>query len=128
MEHFYFSLGYNAKTIVISLSYMFFFKYRFLTNVLKTINTYNYFPIPISFKIGRLECIVTIFSTLMGFSLFLKADTTKPAREKTLSLLLLAAGTAKTTRTRNASRGNCSWCCFHQVSWSTSEGVSGRSS
>ena len=56
------------------------------------------FLILFSFKIGRIKCTVTIFSTLKGLSLFHKADTTKEAGEKTHLLLLLAAGTENTTR------------------------------
>ena len=55
-------------------------------------------------------------STLVGLKRFLAGVTRRPDRLKSLSLLLLATGTAMTTLVRWASRGSCSWCTLHQES------------
>ena len=65
-------------------------------------------------------------STLVGSRRFLAGVTRRPDRLKSLSLLLLATGTAMTTLVRWASRGSCSWCTLHQESRSAAVGGGGQ--
>ena len=59
-------------------------------------------------------------STVSGLRQALLAVTVFPATLNSFSLLELATGTAKVTRTSKERRGMASWCLLHQSSWSTS--------